>query len=313
MSDDAFSTDWLALREPFDRAARARSAAALDWPALGACLHKPHALGGVYGVLDLGCGTGANLRELAPRLGGAQRWIMVDHDRALLAAMPRVVGDWARASDFRTHTAGEHLFVSGDAAQVGGAGMQASVEPLRADIARGLDQLPFEFARLVTCSALLDLVSAAWLADLVGRCRASGVALLCALSVDGRVDWSPPDPLDDAVHAMFTAHQARDKGFGGESLGSAAWPQATAMLQAAGYRISEAQSDWEIDAARGAGDIAMLRAMIDGIAAAAGEQSPSERESVVAPWQARRHAGITVSRLVVGHRDLLALPQVQVP
>jgi len=285
----------------------------LDWPALRACLHRAPAQGRTCGVIDLGCGTGANLRALAPRLGGAQRWTLVDHDRALLDAMPQAVGDWARAGGQRVHGSGGHFFLDGDAAQLGGSAMQAAVEPLNVDIARGLDALPFEFARLVTCSALLDLVSESWLAALVDRCRAHGVALLCALSVDGRVEWSPRDPLDDAVHALFTAHQAGDKGFGGAALGSAALPRAAALLRSAGYRVSEARSDWEIDAARGANDMAMLRAMVDGIAAAAGEQSPSARESVVGTWQARRHAAIAGSRLVVGHCDLLALPQVQIP
>ena len=285
MSDDAFSADWLALREPFDRAARERSAAGLDWPALRAWLQGPHASGRAFGVLDLGCGTGANLRALAPRLGGVQRWTMVDHDPVLLAAMRRSVG----------------------------SATAPAVEPLCIDIARELDRLPFDAVRLVTCSALLDLVSAAWLSDLIARCHAAGVALLFALSVDGRVEWSPKDRMDDAVHALFAAHQSRDKGFGGASLGSGALPQAAALLRAAGYRVTEAQSDWEIDAEHGPRDIAMLRAMVDGMAEAAAEQSPRERESIVAPWQARRHAAINTSRLVVGHRDLLALPQVQVP
>ncbi|MET0209666.1 MAG: hypothetical protein ABW220_11545 [Burkholderiaceae bacterium] len=322
MSDDAFSADWLALREPFDRAARERAAAGLDWAALRAWLHAeseqsepdgPNHPDRVFGLLDLGCGTGANLRELAPRLGGVQRWSLVDHDRALLAAMTHAVGDWARTRSLRAQSLGERLLLSADALQPGGSAIEAVIEPLCIDIARELDRLPFDAVRLVTCSALLDLVSASWLVDLVDRCRASGAALLCALSVDGRVEWSPRDPMDDAVHALFTAHQARDKGFGGASLGSAALPRAVALLRAAGYRVIEAQSDWEIDAARGPGDIAMLRAMVDGIAAAAADQAPQAQESVVASWRARRLAAIETSALVVGHRDLLALPQVQVP
>ena len=74
-----FSTDWLAQREPFDTAARA-----LAWPSFGPLLEtiRPTATAGAstpLRVLDLACGSGANLRALAPRLGGAQVWQMVDH------------------------------------------------------------------------------------------------------------------------------------------------------------------------------------------------------------------------------------------
>ena len=63
-----FSADWLALREPFDRSARQAAAAAFDLPALAGRLRgdKP-----ALEVVDLACGTGANLRELGPRLRGA--------------------------------------------------------------------------------------------------------------------------------------------------------------------------------------------------------------------------------------------------
>ncbi|MGD8498218.1 MAG: class I SAM-dependent methyltransferase, partial [Chromatiales bacterium] len=56
-----FSPDWLALREPLD--ARARSAALVD-------RLRAQAPRGPRRILDLGSGTGSNLRYLAPRLGG---------------------------------------------------------------------------------------------------------------------------------------------------------------------------------------------------------------------------------------------------
>jgi spermidine synthase len=37
-------------------------------------------------VVDLGAGTGANLRRLAPLLGSGQRWTLVELDPALVAA-----------------------------------------------------------------------------------------------------------------------------------------------------------------------------------------------------------------------------------
>ena len=37
-------------------------------------------------VLDLGAGSGSNLRGLAPHLLGRQRWRLIDHDSALFRA-----------------------------------------------------------------------------------------------------------------------------------------------------------------------------------------------------------------------------------
>ena len=62
---ETFPASWLELREPADH--RARAAEALDpllrwWRARGA-----------RSVLDLGCGTGSNVRYLAPKLTGEQQ------------------------------------------------------------------------------------------------------------------------------------------------------------------------------------------------------------------------------------------------
>jgi SAM-dependent methyltransferase len=70
-----FSAEWLALREPADRAARDGALARL------ACAELPAA----PVVLDLGAGTGATRRALGGLLPEATEWILVDNDPALLA------------------------------------------------------------------------------------------------------------------------------------------------------------------------------------------------------------------------------------
>ena len=295
-----FAADWLARREPFDRVARAASAAALDWTALADTLQQRRPVHGPVGVLDLACGTGANLRELAPRLGGNQRWLMVDHDPALLAALPAALSAWAGEHGLQWHA-------DGDAMRLHGDGLRIDIECRCIDLAAGLGALPWREVQLVSASALLDLASAPWLQALVGHCRDAGAAVLWALSVDGRIDWSPRDPDDDAVQALFDAHQRRDKGLsGGPALGATAAATASALLAAAGYRVTLAPGDWDIDAAHGDAARAMLTAMIGGTAQAAAEQAPAQ-SSMVAAWRTRRLASVGRSRLRVGHQDLLAL------
>ena len=288
-----FSADWLALREPFDQAARAAAAPALNWPALAAHLQ---AAGTPTTVLDLGCGTGATLRAMAPRLGPVQHWRLVDHDARLLAAVPDALGPWGQANGLR-------LCAQGDLLVLEGAGRRIEVERCQADLVAGFAGLPFAGAQLVTASALLDLVSAPWLAALVTRCRAEAAAVYWALTVDDRVEWQTADAGDTLVHAAFRAHQRRDKGFG-PALGGAAVAEAGALLTQAGYRVTQGPSDWCVDGAYGQPGPAMLRAMVQGMGTAAAEQAPAEAAAVQA-WQARRWAQCDATRLRVGHADLL--------
>ncbi|MBS3744804.1 MAG: class I SAM-dependent methyltransferase, partial [Wenzhouxiangellaceae bacterium] len=83
---ERFEADWLSLREAADAAARDPDLVgrASAWLA-----DRPRPLA----ITDLGAGSGANPRFLAPRLPGPQRWRLVDHDAGLLArAADRLAG-----------------------------------------------------------------------------------------------------------------------------------------------------------------------------------------------------------------------------
>jgi SAM-dependent methyltransferase len=292
-----FSAEWLALREPFDREARRAATGSVDLPALAARKRRDDP---VLAVLDLGCGTGANLRELAPRLGGPQRWTLVDHDPALLDALPGALNEWARHNQYASGPKGKPL-------RIAGPGWSAEVEWLRADLAAALDQLPFAQSHLVTASALLDLGSSHWLDGLLERARRADAALWFALTVDGLVEWSPPIADDEDIHRLFAVHQRRDKGFGA-ALGGTAVEVAAGRLAGVGYEVHEAASDWHIDGSEGGPAAAMLRAMVQGMGAAAAEQSPDEAARI-GGWTKRRLSLIGRTRLRVGHRELVAVPR----
>ena len=290
-----FSADWLALREPFDHAARCASAASLD---LRGAAFRMRGGDPTLAVLDLACGTGANLRELAPRLGGAQRWTLVDHDPRLLDALPHALQAWAHSRGFVLRT-GHGGF------RVSGADWDAQVQTLCVDLALGLDDVPLSGTHLITASALLDLVSSQWLAVLLVQALDMNAALLFALTVDGRVAWEPGVPGDAEIDRLFAAHQRRDKGFG-EALGGKAVDVLTHLLAAAGCELMQAASDWRIDAREGARALAMVTAMVEGAGAAALEQDPCAG-TLVNEWMARRLALADSTRLLVGHQDVLAM------
>jgi SAM-dependent methyltransferase len=250
-----FTADWLGLREPADAAARA------------ADLVVPFARNDArpLRIIDLGAGTGANLRYLAPRLGGAQEWLAVDRDPRLLAALAAPPG--------------------------------VAVQTRVLDLARSLDTLPFGDCDLVTASALLDLVSAPWLERLAVRCAAAGADALFALTYDGRIEWTPADADDDLVRSALNRHQTRDKGFG-PALGPSAASEAVAAFAARGYEIRSCASDWAL----GPESAALQAALVRGWTAAVTEIASG---GVVAEWGNRRLARIAAgdSRLRVGHVD----------
>ncbi len=174
---------------------------------------------------------------------------------------------------------------------------------LALDLARDLPDLAA--ADGVTCAAFLDLASPEWLERLAAGLAARPLPFLAALTVDGRRLWTPPAPEDALIEASFRRHQGRDKG-----LGPAAGADATAalarQLEARGFAVATAASDWRV----GAGERALLVALARGEAAAALEAEPGAAPTIAA-WRARRLAEAAAGTLAVtvGHRDLLALPR----
>ncbi len=87
MSD--FSAAWLDLREAVD--ARARNAD------VASAVAARFALRDELRILDLGSGTGANLRATATLLPTRQIWTLVDRDTTLLDAARAKLTRWAES------------------------------------------------------------------------------------------------------------------------------------------------------------------------------------------------------------------------
>lgn len=243
-----FTADWLTLRESAD--ARARD------PVLLGRLAAHLAGRGPLRVLDLGAGTGASLRVLAPAIGAKQHWVLADDDPDLLAR----------------------------AEAPGGVTLERRRIDLGADLADLFDPAP----DLVTASALFDLCGAAWLEGLVARVAGCGAALYAALTYDGREAWHPAHTLDDEVLAAFHADQRRDKGLG-PALGPEAHDHLATCLRAQEYSVSEARSDWVLVRSS---DDALIAALAEGTAAAVAPGIGAERSEA---WRAARSGADRVS------------------
>lgn len=286
-----FDADWLRLREPFDAAARDGDLARRFGAALGIGQQEPRR------IVDLAAGTGANFRALAPRLGGDQDWLLVDHDPLLIAAQAAEIASWSRAQGRHCRT------VSGGVEVDSGFGRWCA-RARTLDLAQRLEEVDFTACEGVTTAAFLDLVSAAWLDRLCTLLIRARVPVLATLTVDGRRQWHPPLPADLALDDAFRRHQAGDKGFG-PAQGALAAPYLANRLAARGYKITTARSDWRIATAHSD----MLLRMIDESTAVAGEAEPAEA-AVFAGWSAERHAQARsgLLSLEIGHLDLLAIP-----
>ncbi len=255
---NGFSVEWLMLRERADAAARCAALVSFI---------EDRVDGGR--ALDLGGGTGANVRYLSSRLSGTPQWVVVDNDASLLARVPR--------------------------------GVATCVADLNTMVA---DPTCFRGCRLVTASALLDLVSDRWLVQLVEQCSAATCPVLFALSYDGRFDCAPLDPDDADIRTLVNEHQKSDKGFG-PALGPHAAARAVELLSASGYDVRHGQSDWTL----APDDTALQIQLVLGWAVAAAEMDPRRHEAIDA-WRDRRLALIEAkrSRIVVGHVDVAGVP-----
>jgi SAM-dependent methyltransferase len=259
-----FSVAWLSLREPYDRAAR--NVEVVD--AVAAAFAGASAAR----VTDLGCGTGATMRALAPRLPARQSWRLVDHDDVLLDVASK--------------------------AAPAGAGVTAVVLDLSQAIEAALDNCD-----LVATSALLDLVSAAWLDRLVAPLARLSRPFYAALSYNGVVTMAPDCRHDAVVISAVNRHQHTDKGFG-PALGPDAARTAPARFRDAGFMVVEGRSDWWV----GAGDRELQMELLDGWAAAA--RAIGIAPATLDEWlgERRDHVNAGRSQMRVGHVDFFATP-----
>ncbi len=216
-------------------------------------------------MLDLGSGTGATVRAFAAAGAGSLDWCLLDNDPALL--------DLAR----RQHPEAE----------------------VRICDLSDFDAIPLAGVRMVTASALFDLVSEDWVIRLIDRWARHRIALYAALSYNGVIRWSPEDQDDAAVTDRFNHHQCGNKGFG-SALGPEAATRMTALLTARGYEVFSAPSPWHL----GPQEARLQDALLLGIAGAAQAAGFGDAGA----WATRRRDAIGHGRVEIGHVDVLALP-----
>jgi len=264
------SPGWLDQREAAD--ATSRSRALVDEL-------RRHTAGGGWSIHDLGCGSGSMARWLAPLLAGSQHWFLHDRDPDLLALA--------------------EIDVPGPAAD----GAEVAVETRLSDVTK-LELEDLSGATLITASALLDLLTRDELGRLIQACTSAGCPVLFALSVTGRVQLLPADPLDARIEHAFNAHQRRLTQRG-HLLGPDAVGTAIDSFERLGAEVVVRPSPWQLTGADGELASEWLNGWID----AACEQEPALAPGGRTYRRRRlREAAIGALAVTVGHVDLLVLP-----
>ncbi|SMC53091.1 methyltransferase domain-containing protein [Rhizobium sp. RU36D] len=204
-----FDKDWLALREPADRAARHK--------ALVDRLVRHLQSTASPKLMDIGCGTGSTWRSLEADMPAEAAWLLLDNDGLLLQEAMRRIGP-DRGVTVRQHDLND------------------------------IDGLPLDGVSIVTASALFDLCSEPFCAAFAQRLATAGSGLYAALNYDGIMDWSVTHPLDQKMVGYFNDHQRTDKGFG-VALGPDATDCLAQVLSQQGYAVHIEDSPWLLDAA----------------------------------------------------------------
>ncbi len=190
-----FSAEWLALREPYDRAAR--NAAVLD------AVADAFADRAAISVVDLACGTGATLRAVGPHLPPRQNWRLVDNN--LSSARAGIGAGKSAAPDRCRRSRSISCAISSSRS----TGRSISSPPRRCSI---------------WCRANGSTGSSS-------RRRRGGCRSMRRSPMTAGPSPSRPARSTREILAGFNAHQRTDKGFG-PALGPAAAARARRALRA---------------------------------------------------------------------------------
>lgn len=291
-----FSAQWLALREPADHRARDQGLQEQVTHYLESVAHQRTT---PVRLVDLGSGSGSNLRALAPLLPATQHWTLVDYDPALLSVARSTLTEWADGVT-STETHGDNASPANtrlvDPLSIIKHGKHITVDFRCEDLSKSIETVLSEPTDLVTAAAFFDLVAESWLERF---CHALTVPLYTVLTYDGIEKWSPSEPSDAAILKAFHQHQQTDKGFG-----AAAGPTAAGLmkrlLEQRNFNVLSASSPWRLSDQ----DRTLIEQLAIGSAAAVLETGLVDADIVKAWGQKRRQA----QACEIGHIDLFAMP-----
>jgi SAM-dependent methyltransferase len=289
---NTFSADWLSLRESVDH----RSRNSLLQEKVINYLHQiADSKDGPVQIVDLGSGTGSNLRALAPLIHRNQQWTLIDYDPLLLNSARQKLCAWADSTipDVQKNDADD--FTTVEPLTLIKNQHQITVDFLQSDLAKNLPAVLSRPADLITAAAFFDLVAFDWLDQF---CKLLQSPLYTVLTYNGEERWLPEDPSDSEILKAFHAHQSRDKGFG-PAAGPLALGVLEQLLTQRGFKLEAGTSPWML----GVNDSSLIAELARSTAQAAAETKLVSHETSE-KWGMHRSQS---HRCEIGHDDLFAI------
>ncbi|HQS61558.1 MAG TPA: class I SAM-dependent methyltransferase, partial [Polynucleobacter sp.] len=286
----SFSTDWLSLREAADHRSRnpfLQNQVLQYLEEIGSLKNDP------IDIIDLGSGTGSNLRALAPLIQHSQTWTLVDYDPLLLIAAREKLCTWAdRYIDGDNHHYMDDVMRPVTLVK---NHLEINVTFLQKDLSSDLSLILSKSADLITAAAFFDLVASDWIEQF---CKALQAPLYTVLTYNGVEKWFPTDPSDAEILKAFHSHQARDKGFG-PAAGPLALNKLKHLLKQRGFQVDTGSSPWML----GQSDSSLIARLALGTAKAAAE-TKLVPIATTEQWSVLRSQS---QRCEIGHDDLFAI------
>ena len=289
---NTFSVDWLSLRESVDH----RSRNSLLQEKVIDYLHQiADSKDGAIQIIDLGSGTGSNLRALAPLIHRNQQWTLIDYDPLLLNSARQKLCAWADSTITDVKKNDSDDFTTVKPLTLIKNQHQITVEFLQNDLAKNLPAVLSRPADLITAAAFFDLVAFDWLDQF---CKLLQSPLYAVLTYNGEERWLPEDPRDTEILKAFHSHQARDKGFG-PAAGPLALGLLKQLLAQRDFHIKTGASPWIL----GPDDSLLIAELARGTAKAAAETKLVSHETSE-QWGEYRSQSLQCE---IGHDDLFAI------
>jgi SAM-dependent methyltransferase len=283
-----FNSDWLNERYRFDAEARN------EW--LEANCVNYFAYLPKLRLLDLGSGTGSNVRYYIEAFPQDQHWTCVEHDPKLIEASRQTIAADLRSRGYREEA-------SGDALCFVGQGHRVEIDWCEGSLLDLAQLLPLASVDLVMANAVFDLFSERQFRQLALDLHKAGTPLLFTLNY-AHMAFQPARPQDEQVIGWYDSHMLRPQSFG-QAMGPAGGKKMETILREIGYEVQLAESIWDIRPH----DQAMLGFMLGFMEGAIGELPLSEAEQQsFAAWlqESRQRVQQSSLALAVHHWDLWA-------
>ena len=242
-------------------------------------------------VLDLACGTGANMRALAPILPPDQDWIMLTGSEAEEEQVRDLLFRWAPAAE---EIAG--------GLKIERQGLRIAVRFERHDVAASGTMPDCEAAGLVVLDQNALRLTTSTFAAIANACARMGAVVHARCLYDGRIKLQPHHPADAQMTAALHRRLMEQTPLGAAS-GPLAASQLAERLELAGYSVIEGPGNAVLKAAGPQGtDGALMRAILSQMAEAQRAVARGH-DKMIDTWAARPRTVMEISKT-----DLVAFP-----